>query len=62
MIEVSKTARQFATMDFSVVVNMGAFGEKVQEVLMEVRTPTGLAEYLMDTLRNNAKSAGIAGF
>lgn len=62
MIQVSNSAKKFATMDFSVVVNMGAFGEQVQEILLKAKTPTNLAEYLTDTLRKNAKSAGIAGF
>ena len=62
MIAVSESSAKFATMDFSVVANMGAFGEQVQEILLKVRTPVQLAEYLMDTLRNNAKAAGIEGF
>ncbi|XID91932.1 ABC transporter substrate-binding protein [Paenibacillaceae bacterium WGS1546] len=62
MIQVSESSAKYATMDFSVVVNMGAFGEQVQEILLKVKEPADLADYLTDTLSKNAKSAGIAGF
>ncbi len=62
MIEVTKTAKQFATVDFSVVANMGAFGQTVQEILMGQKSGADLAAELSDILAKNAKAKGAPGF
>lgn len=62
MIDVTKTAKQFATVDFSVVANMGAFGQTVQEILMGQKTGADLAAELSDILAKNAKAKGAPGF
>ncbi|MDF2715672.1 MAG: extracellular solute-binding protein family 1 [Paenibacillus sp.] len=62
MIGVTKTAKQFATVDFSVVANMGAFGQTVQEILMGQKTGADLAAELSDILAKNAKAKGAPGF
>ncbi|MCP3775768.1 extracellular solute-binding protein [Paenibacillus sp. MZ04-78.2] len=62
MIKISNTTKQFATFDFSVITNIGAFGDQVQAMLMDQKTPEQLAETLTDTLKKNAKAKGIPGF
>lgn len=62
MVNISNTTKKFATFDFSVVANIGAFGEVVQDVLMDQKTPEQLAETITDMLKKNAKSKGVPGF